>query len=562
MTDTVLRLRADAYYVPVPDGVWIRTTDNSFTLSGRTVATWVEKLAPLLDRGVLPEELLGALRPDQTAFVDQLLKILEQRNVLRWERADDPAAASPLARLLPQQAEYLRHFTADPEQGLDRVRRHPLAVAGPADRAETLATTLLEAGFGDILLLDAQPGGELLDVASEFAGHGVPVSLSGGPGDLAGRTLVGVFPPGDEGEAWALLERAESAGCGAWFGLVSGQAMLLKGQLPRSGSACVRCAWRRLAHHAVALPGSDGLGHVPVSVSAAVLAQELFQYIATGDAGVLDEGVVVDLTRLSIWRTAVDPDPGCPGHAVHTEAASAGVSRAGRGRSRFPESVFGARCFGPLFSCAPEELVQFPLAALRVRFNPPGRTAPTGTADGPVVVAETVADARSEAALIAVEALLPTDGTVVGTGRDTGEALARALLRHGDVSADDAGTQEHAGPLSEQARKLARLAGIGADVRTGRRPSGLWQSRVDGITRTGFTPEQAQERALLAATAVEQLGPDEGAGSAAAWTGTIPPQRRAAEVAAALRLTWHEVGLPQLVADDLTGVVLTPERAL
>ncbi|MCF3173809.1 hypothetical protein IPZ61_10845 [Streptomyces sioyaensis] len=565
MTGTVLRLRADAYYVPVPNGVWIRTTDGSFTLNGKTVATWVEKLAPLLDRGVLPDELLGALKPEQAAFVDTLLKALEQRKVLRREPADEGTDDPESARLFPQQTEFLRHFIPRPAEGFARARRYPLAVAGPAERMAPLVTTLMETGFGDLMLLDTAPGKELRELAEDFGRQGAPVRLSGPDGDLEGRTVLGVFGPGEEADAWRLLDRAEALGGGAWAALVRGQAMLLKGQVPRSGRACIRCAWRRLAHQAVELPQSDGLGHVPVSVAATVLAQEVFQYVAGGDDAVLGEGVVVDLTRLSIWRTDVDPDPGCPGRAVHAGPADPSSDPAARRRTRYPESVFGARCFGPLFSCTPEQLPQFPLTALRLRINPPGRSAPTGSAGGPVIVAESVADARAEAALTAVEATLPPQGdAVVGVGRDSGEARARALLRWADTALDEAGAERREGAArSERARALAELAGRDVDISTGRHPSGLWRARVDTtVTRTGFDPDQAEERALMAALARGQLGQGDDVPAVTAWTGVVPAERRTDEIASALGLAWREAALPPLVAADLTGVVLAPGPAV
>ncbi|MEU6176550.1 hypothetical protein [Streptomyces coeruleorubidus] len=560
MTGTLLRLRADAYYVPVPNGVWIRTTEGSFTLNGGTVATWVEKLAPLLDRGVVPDELLGALKPEQADYVGKLLQTLERRKVLRREQAVD----LPPARLFPQLAEYLRHFAPDPAAGFDRAQRHPLAVTGPADRVAPLVTVLMETGFGDIMLLDAAPDAELRELAEDFVRQGMPVRLSGPDAEIEGRTLIGVFPPGAQDDAWRFLDRAEALGCGAWAGLVRGQAMLLKGQVPGSGSACVRCAWQRLAHQAVELPPSEGLGHVPVSIAATVVAHELFRYVAQGDAAVLHEGVVVDLTRLSIWRTAVDPDPHCPAHATHAGPASLTTAAPVRGRAGFPESVFGARCFGPLFSCAPEQLAQFPLTALRVRVNPPGRTEPTGSADGPVVVAESVTDARAEAALTAVEAALPTaGGAVVGVGRDSGEALARALLRWADTALDDVCAERREGPLrSERAAELAGLAGADVDVSTERHPSGLWRTVLNGtVVRTGFDAEQAEERALMAALALEQLGKVDDSEVAPAWPGTIPAVDRAGEIASALGLAWHDADLPPLVAADLAGIVLGPGSA-
>ncbi|MBN0043329.1 hypothetical protein JS756_04295 [Streptomyces actuosus] len=569
MNAGLLRLRSDAYYVPVPNGVWIRTTDGSFTLTGGTVATWVEKLAPLLDRGVVPEELLGALGPDRAPFVQRLLKVLEERKVVRRERPDDRLDGLVRAGLFPQQVEFLRHFTTDPAAGLDRARSLPVALAGPVERAAPLAAALMETGFGDIALLDAEPDVELRDMAADLAGRGAPVRLSGPDAGAAGagRTLIGIVPPGTAPEAWRLLDRAEAAGAGAWVGLVQGQALLLKGQMPGSGRACVRCAWRRLAHRAVALPGTAGLGTVPVSVAATVLAQELFQYVAAGDDGVLGEGVVVDLTRLSIWRTAVDPDPGCPGHGVHP-AGPGGL--AARGGSRFPESVFGARCFGPLFSCAPEQLPQFPLTALRVRLNPPGRSEPAGSADGPVVVAETMADARAEAAITAVEATLTApggdgaDGSAVGVGRDAHAALTRALLHWADAAWADAADARRSGAGRSEAGR-----GGGAPTEAVRAEAVPAGAVLPGTVAGGVPVDGASSDAVAPdAVAPDDAVPDEGA---ALHDADGPRSRRVLRLAEsapadlAVHTEGHPSGLWRTRVDGPSGTVvrtgLDPDQA-
>ncbi|MGK5691510.1 hypothetical protein ACSNOJ_01110 [Streptomyces sp. URMC 128] len=92
---------------------------------------------------------------------------------------------------------------------------------------------------------------------------------------------------------------------------------------------------------------------------------------------------------------------------------------------------------------------------------------------------------------------------------------------------------------------------------TERHPSGLWRTRLNGtVVRTGFDPEQAEERALMAALALEQLGKVDDAEVAPAWLGTIPAVDRAGEITSALGLTWHDAVLPSLVAADLAGIVL------
>ncbi len=564
MTGTLLRLRADTYYVPVRDGVWIRTTDGSFTLRGATVARWVERLAPMFDRGVVPDQLIAELRPDQAEYVRNLVGVLERRDVLRREPAPAADPTGPFA----QQHEFLRHFTDDPAAALAEVRRHPVAVAGPPARAAQLAAALIETGFGDVALLDCEPTPELVELAAECGERGAPVRLTVAPTDR--RDVVAVFAPEESDLAWRLVDRAAADGVGAWVGVVRGQAMLLKGQLPGSGLACVRCAWRRLVHTATALPSVDGLGHVPTSVAAAVLAQELFQWVGGADPTRLSEGVVVDLTRLSVWRTAVDPDPTCP--------ADHGPSVLGARGGTFPEVVFGARCFGPLVSCSPGDLTQLPLAALRLRCNVPGRDGPAAAGDGPVVVARTVPVAREEAVLLAVEASL-AGRSVVGVGRDRAEAVGRALVRLAETTGLDGWT-----PASEPApADPAGLAGLVDDlpeVRLRHHPSGLWQAIVGSVgsvgsddgaaPSAGLDAAHARERALLRAIAARQLpvpateiepapGTFSSADASAASAGSQVQDdsgRDLTACAAALGLACRPLPLPPLVSAHLVGVEL------
>ncbi|WP_269857909.1 hypothetical protein [Streptomyces sp. RPT161] len=548
MTETLLRLRADAYYMPVPDGIWIRTTAGSFTLRGPNAATWVQQLAPLLDAGVRPEQLYASLRPEQVGYVRKLIGALEARQVLRREPdTEDPG----LAEAFPQQMEFLRHMTPDAQAALRRVRSAPVAVVGDTRRATVLAAALAETGFADIAVVDGEPDAELRELAEEYAERGRPLRLSASS-DLDGRIVVGVFGADETDEAFALADRSASAGVGAWLGVVRGQAMLLKGQLPGSGTACLRCAWRRLVHSSVALPASDGLGHTQVALAAAVLGQELLQHVATREVDRLAEGVVVDLTRLSIWRTAVDPDPGCPAADVHADDP-APVAREGR----YPDVVFGARCFGPLVSCSPGQYRQLPLAVVRLETNPAGRDAPVAHGDGPLIVAETMADARHEAVLLAVrDAVAGSTGEQLDVGTDQGEALGRALLRWADAHLDDGWTPAEPGSGAQDRARLADLAGDLPPVVLETHTCGLWRAAVAGRRPlTGLDAEHAQQRALLAALGAAQLPGETDAPIPAA-----KPRRPAAadmdRIRSALGRTVRPVGLPPLVSGHLVGVSL------
>jgi len=549
MTETVLRLRADAYYMPVRDGVWIRTTAGSFTLRGPNAAAWVQQLAPLLDRGVRPEQLYASLRPEQAGYVRKLIGALEARQVLRREPdTEDPL----LAQAFPQQMEFVRHTTPDAQAALQRVRSTPVAVAGDARRATVLAAALAETGFADIAVMGGEPDPELRELADEYTRQGSPLRIGtcSGPD---GRIVVGVFAADEADQAFALADRAAGAGLGAWLGVVRGQAMLLKGQLPGSGTACLRCAWRRLVHAAVALPASDGLGHTHIALAGAVLGQELFQHVATRELERLTEGVVVDLTRLSVWRTAVDPDPTCPAADVHRGDPAAEARKNGR----YPEALFAARCFGPLVSCSPGRYRQLPLAVVRLESNPAGRDAPVAHGDGPLVVGETMADARHEAALLAVRAAVA--GSTAGhvdAGTERAEAVGRALLRWAGARLREGWSPADPDAAAADRARLAGLAGSLPPVALEAHPCGLWRATAaGGRPLTGLDAQHAHRRALLTALGAAQLPGETDAPVPAVGPrqpGTADPER----ICSSLGLTVRPVGLPPLVAGHLIGVAL------
>jgi hypothetical protein len=363
---------------------------------------------------------------------------------------------------------------------------------------------------------------------------------------------VGLFPASELDDAWCLLDRA---GTPVWAGVVRGQAMLLKGQVPGSGLACVRCAWRRLVHSAVGLPEDASLGHVPTAVGAAVIAQELFQHVSADYQARLAEGVVVDLTRLSIWRTAVDPDPSCPSGS-HANDPVTPVVPARRGR--FPGVVSATRCFGPLISSSPRGLDQGPLVALRLRVNPPGRPAPAAKGEERgVVVASTEQSARYEAALLAVETTVPvSDRAVLGVGPTATVALGRALCRWAADRLPD-GWSAAPGDGAD---------GPGSDddphggVRYQRHPSGLWRALVDdgGRWMVGTDRNDVAEQARLVAQAHRQLPAVDRDALIPAAGGRSAEERSVRDRAERLGLCWREVTLPPLMAPHVVGVAVAP----
>jgi hypothetical protein len=517
LTETQLLLSGDVYYLPVRDGVWLRTTEGSFVLRGRDVAAWLARLGPLFDRGVTPEQLFDALTPARARYLRSLVDLLQQRQVLHREQ---PAARTREADATGGSGRGDEHLAL-------KVATAGMVVAGSTGYATLAADALAQAGFRDVVV-PAEPD------------HPTATELSG-------RHLVGFFPAERANAALALADRVSADGIGTWLGLVRGRALLLKGHLAGHASACLRCAWRRLNHRSVALPPDDGIG-AAAQLAAGVLSQEVARVLVDHDSRPLTEAAVIDLDTLQIWRSAVDVDPTCPSVSRHDRAGVPAPRTAS-----FPNLVLSARCFGPLASCSPEGLPQLPLTMLRLVLNPVGRAEPTVLRDGPLVVAETMAHARTESLSLSVERYLPTGwGTAVGVAADTTVATARALTHWADTWLTE-GWSDRAVDQSTAARnRLGSLAGHLPPVRHQAHPSGMWRAwTAGGAPLTGFDPGQAEQRALLAALAGRQHP---------GWPGEMVPatppyvgehlQRRTA----ALGLRARPAPLPALVSAHLVGV--------
>jgi hypothetical protein len=261
---------------------------------------------------------------------------------------------------------------------------------------------------------------------------------------------------------------------------------------------------------------------------------------------------VVDLTRLSIWRTAIDPDPGCPAACVHRDDPEPEARQ-----GKYPDVVFGARCFGPLVSCSPQQYRQLPLAVVRLQANPLGRAEPAAPGDGPLIVAETMAGARHEAVLLAVRETVSgqgiAPGTLVEVGLDPAETLGRALVRHADTHLTEGWAAAEPAPDGRARARLAGLAGEVPAVTVEAHPCGLWRATVSGHRPlAGLDAEHAEERALLSALGAAQLGGEENAPVPAVGRAAADPDR----ICSALGRTPRPVALPALVSGHLAGVAL------
>ncbi|QUQ68704.1 YcaO-like family protein [Kutzneria sp. CA-103260] len=77
------QLARDAYFAPVPDGVYWLTNKGPVTLTGKTIAAWIDRLAPFLDGQRSLDDLVAHLPADRGAFVSDVVRTLHERGLVK-----------------------------------------------------------------------------------------------------------------------------------------------------------------------------------------------------------------------------------------------------------------------------------------------------------------------------------------------------------------------------------------------------------------------------------------------------------------------------------------------
>ncbi|HXR65163.1 MAG TPA: hypothetical protein VN729_04530, partial [Ktedonobacteraceae bacterium] len=72
------KLKSDTFFIPVAEGVYVRNNEKSFTIKGKTLAAWLERLTPALDGRYDLQDLCGALPGEKRQVIEHLiLKLAE-----------------------------------------------------------------------------------------------------------------------------------------------------------------------------------------------------------------------------------------------------------------------------------------------------------------------------------------------------------------------------------------------------------------------------------------------------------------------------------------------------
>jgi len=149
------KLKSDTFYVPIENGVYFRNNEHSFVMKGRTIASWIERLAPYLDGRYDIERLTRSLPPEKRSMVPMIIGALQEHGYIKDASADQPHSlpAETLALYAPA-ITFIDYYTDSAAHRFELFLTQPVLAIGSGDALVTLAHALLETGNRQIHLLD------------------------------------------------------------------------------------------------------------------------------------------------------------------------------------------------------------------------------------------------------------------------------------------------------------------------------------------------------------------------------------------------------------------------
>lgn len=149
------QLKSDTFCIPVAEGVYVRNNEKSFTLRGKTLAAWLERLAPVLDGQHDLQEICQVLPAEKRLLIEQLILTLAEQGCIKDTAHDQPhtLSSAQLATYGPA-ITFLDYHTDSGAARFQRFQQTPLLAISSGEPLLALAHALLETGNHAISLLD------------------------------------------------------------------------------------------------------------------------------------------------------------------------------------------------------------------------------------------------------------------------------------------------------------------------------------------------------------------------------------------------------------------------
>ncbi|MBB4933461.1 hypothetical protein F4561_004281 [Lipingzhangella halophila] len=487
-----LLLRPEAYRAATENGICFHTHEGLVSLTGTSVAQWVDRLAPHLDGTRSLGELTAGLDAVRAELVERLVTELVSAGVVR----EVPGPGDPEPTTGSPEERFLAYFLPEPGPAFTRYRDGGALVVGSSPIADAVARACADSGIAKVGVVTTD-------------------NLAHDPGELAGRvsdTAVVLHARTGPDLRTARLLRELCAGSGAVLGhvVLLGQE-LWHGPVGRVGeeAATWESGWRRLVAagrvpEETAGPNTpERPGERAITVAATQLAHRAFR----AASGLAPRSEQDELVRIDP-RSYASEHHAFLAHPFETEQEpdsetrfTATVAELGSGEP-LDETAMSQRtaplldrCAGVLLELNERAFTQTPLhVSAATVADPAGLLGPSGQRPTVIGVGTEPAAARYEAALLGYAAY---GSLMVDPRRLLGSDLR---TRYGDTPEDalhELRSGHRPGFVRGYRLRDQRPCAVPAErafaVLTGTAPP-AWP--VTG-SAAGYTWREALERALL-----------------------------------------------------------------
>ncbi|HJT55955.1 MAG TPA: TOMM precursor leader peptide-binding protein [Ktedonobacteraceae bacterium] len=149
------KLKSDTFFIPVDEGVYIRNNEKSFSLKGKTLATWLERLAPILDGQHDLQELYEVLPADKRPVINKLILTLVEQGCIKDVSGELPHTLSPaMIDVYGPAITFIDYHTDSGAYRFQCFLNKAVLAIGSGESLVALAHALLETGNRMISLLD------------------------------------------------------------------------------------------------------------------------------------------------------------------------------------------------------------------------------------------------------------------------------------------------------------------------------------------------------------------------------------------------------------------------
>jgi len=471
MNDSMrLKVKGDTFFLQEPNSVFFRSNTGSFRMEGHSIDQWVEKVIPILDGTHTLGAITNELPETHRNHIYQIVGTLLDHGFIRDVSQDLPHRLSDgIMAKYESQIEYLDNVADSGARRFQSYRSSRVMAVGSGISLIQLTAALLESGLPRFHVIFTKDDGTDLIRIDDLVQHArledddVEVTVLSGTSGGSPQDIIKQFD--------AVLYVADNADVHelfAWHDACKHQnkimlPMFLYGRYGIAGplvhpqsDGCWESAWRRI--HGDALSSDNGI--ICSQTAKAMLANVLVHTLLKCQAGVPLEKITNRIYLLDTETLEGDWHPFQP-HPIVTEKVpelkwvkewGANDTVTARETAEWFSLIgqLNAPVTGILSEWDEGHLSQLPLAQCRVTAVDPLSLGPASLLPAVICTGLTHEEARTEAALIGIEAyasrlagyflmnveegrevrnlmINPAEPIGIGAGRSTAEAIGRGL---------------------------------------------------------------------------------------------------------------------------------------